>query len=660
MSVVQKQLQDGSGLTKELLLQLLVALAVPDPLAMLSTAGTGDASSAAVDAPGVMQLAMSNAQNTPYAPIMTAATSMNAFVERLRQRLHRNSDVRAQSSSAGAGRASMRWRALSSATASGTVSVGGTSSSPRSSAADNVALLMSPGRRGSDARAGVSLPTTSFTFAAAGASSQPASPTTSPVFALASPNGVRASAPRAASVSWAVNTPAAEPGAPSAAPSPPTATRLLSPTSPLASPVGGYAGLHQQSPAFSEAMALAADIGNAALRRSVAPDAASRMTAFQLLQLQQAPKPTLILHHAGIQCMLAFLRRMAGIPLWEWDAMHVQLQLLPHATPVELILQKSYYERVKLAAVSTVTVSAPPIPYNTNLPATVAPYANGVLSNYCTESPATGAAANASAPDGAAMHDGAHDRTLNDAVLRIAPAFNVPSLAPATGDSDAAAFALDATTEEEDELGASLRAERAKQASIEAHLEGAAPARVSKLSARRARLQPDVEARVPARMYSFADAEELRLAERHAAFVAQRDLREEEEISLFQPYAQITNTDATLASWMTSLQRAAASTARGDGDAGGPRAGGDAAQVDASKAPGVASLSAGSSPRVAEEEGRAAQFEKLRSVQEVDDVLQQLDTARPSRVRGDWLREPLVSERHGHRTAMGPFSYTYA
>jgi hypothetical protein len=81
-------------------------------------------------------------------------------------------------------------------------------------------------------------------------------------------------------------------------------------------------------------------------------------TAVQLLQMQTEADPPLILSHPAIQVMLAFLRRVAGVSLFEWDALHAELGLLPHAAPLEIILQKGWLDRQKGAAGGHTSVAA--------------------------------------------------------------------------------------------------------------------------------------------------------------------------------------------------------------------------------------------------------------------------------------------------------------
>jgi hypothetical protein len=69
------------------------------------------------------------------------------------------------------------------------------------------------------------------------------------------------------------------------------------------------------------------------------------LSAMHLLQLQQRAEAPLLLHHPGVQAVLAYLRRVMGISLPAWDAMHARLGLLPTATPLELIVQKTFFER---------------------------------------------------------------------------------------------------------------------------------------------------------------------------------------------------------------------------------------------------------------------------------------------------------------------------
>jgi hypothetical protein len=81
-----------------------------------------------------------------------------------------------------------------------------------------------------------------------------------------------------------------------------------------------------------------------------------------------------------VQQLLAFLRRLAGVSLFEWDALHARLGLLPHAAAAELIVQRAYVERLQFARLLAKTpaevraAARPPVP-----PGTV-PYAGGVLS----------------------------------------------------------------------------------------------------------------------------------------------------------------------------------------------------------------------------------------------------------------------------------------
>lgn len=70
-----------------------------------------------------------------------------------------------------------------------------------------------------------------------------------------------------------------------------------------------------------------------------------RLTSLQLLQVQLLVDPPLLVQHAGVQALLAFLRRIAGIGLLELDAMHARAGLLPHAASLELILQRAALER---------------------------------------------------------------------------------------------------------------------------------------------------------------------------------------------------------------------------------------------------------------------------------------------------------------------------
>jgi hypothetical protein len=96
--------------------------------------------------------------------------------------------------------------------------------------------------------------------------------------------------------------------------------------------------------------------------------------------LQQLLEPPLLLTHPGVQQLLAFLRRLAGVSIFEWDALHARLGLLPHAAAAELIVQRAYVERLQFARLLAKTpaevraAARPPVP-----PGTV-PYAGGVLS----------------------------------------------------------------------------------------------------------------------------------------------------------------------------------------------------------------------------------------------------------------------------------------
>jgi hypothetical protein len=106
-------------------------------------------------------------------------------------------------------------------------------------------------------------------------------------------------------------------------------------------------------------------------------------TSMQLLQLQQNSSNPILLQHPGVQGILAFVRRVAGISLFEWDKLHADLGLLPHAAPIEVIVQKCFYERVKLATLASQGASANDEVLAKMLvaPAGTAGYTGGVLTN---------------------------------------------------------------------------------------------------------------------------------------------------------------------------------------------------------------------------------------------------------------------------------------
>lgn len=159
-----------------------------------------------------------------------------------------------------------------------------------------------------------------------------------------------------------------------------------------------------------------------------------------------------------LQVMLAYLRRVAGIELYDWDVLHAELGLLPHAAPLEVILEKGLLDRERAERTARRLKGGgspePPRPP----PQSSALLTDGVLAEYAAAERAkcaAAAAAAAEAAEAAAARDTAADLKAQAKQQRDRSRFTRP------GGLDAKAEAL---IMEQREVSEAVRQRRRREA----------------------------------------------------------------------------------------------------------------------------------------------------------------------------------------------------